>query len=87
MASWKTLSGLFYFSSSVLQLWFCEAISVFCNLKVASLEVVKFVHSFGLIFRDDVWMIHAKYCAYMENVGLISLNDSVLWFKNLAKES
>ncbi|KAG9296432.1 hypothetical protein G9A89_015024 [Geosiphon pyriformis] len=58
--------------------WFCETVSVFCDLKVASLKVVEFVHSFGLAFRTDVWSVCAKYCAYMKKNGLIPLDGSAL---------
>ncbi|KAG9301142.1 hypothetical protein G9A89_012525 [Geosiphon pyriformis] len=37
--------------------WFCEAVSVFHNPKVAGLEVVKFVKSLGLVFRDNIWLV------------------------------
>ncbi|KAG9298159.1 hypothetical protein G9A89_000036 [Geosiphon pyriformis] len=34
--------------------WFCKAVSIFHDLKIASLEFVKFVCSFGLAFRTDI---------------------------------
>ncbi|KAG9302305.1 hypothetical protein G9A89_008796 [Geosiphon pyriformis] len=56
--------------------WFCEAVSVFRDPKIAGLEVVKFVHSLGLAFKDDVWMVCAKHCAYIEKAKLIPLDGS-----------
>ncbi|KAG9301075.1 hypothetical protein G9A89_015811, partial [Geosiphon pyriformis] len=34
--------------------WFCEAVSVFHNPKVACLKFVNFTHSLGLTFRDEI---------------------------------
>ncbi|KAG9303650.1 hypothetical protein G9A89_018547 [Geosiphon pyriformis] len=34
--------------------WFCEAVSIFYDFKIASLEIVKFVHSLGLAFKIGV---------------------------------
>ncbi|KAG9294577.1 hypothetical protein G9A89_008056 [Geosiphon pyriformis] len=65
----KVVSGLSHFFSGVLQLLsscssnslYCEAVFVFYDPKVAGLKVVKFVQSFGLAFRNDVWSVHAKH--------------------------
>ncbi|KAG9289874.1 hypothetical protein G9A89_015454 [Geosiphon pyriformis] len=62
VASWRTLSGLSHFSSFSMALyksfvfngWFHEAVSIFHDLKIAGLEVVKFVRSFGLAFKDNI---------------------------------
>ncbi|KAG9292089.1 hypothetical protein G9A89_017989 [Geosiphon pyriformis] len=64
------------FKGFVFDGWFCEAVSIFCDPKVTSLKVVKFMHSFGLAFRTDIWSVCAKYCAYMKKNGLISLDGS-----------
>ncbi|KAG9289440.1 hypothetical protein G9A89_008001 [Geosiphon pyriformis] len=45
---------------------------------VAGSEIVKFVCSLSLNFRSDVWLVHAKHCAYMEKNGLIPLDGLVL---------
>ncbi|KAG9285160.1 hypothetical protein G9A89_004375 [Geosiphon pyriformis] len=37
--------------------WFREAVSIFYDPKVAGLEIVKFVRSFGLAFRDNIWLV------------------------------
>ncbi|KAG9291552.1 hypothetical protein G9A89_021971 [Geosiphon pyriformis] len=55
--------------------WFCEAVSIFYNLKVASSEIVKFVHFLGLAFRTGIWSVRAKHCAYMEKNKLIPLDS------------
>ncbi|KAG9295413.1 hypothetical protein G9A89_013442 [Geosiphon pyriformis] len=62
----------------VFNSWFREAVCIFCNSKIAVLEIVKFVHSLGLAFREDVWSVHAKHCAYIEKNGLIPLDGSAI---------
>ncbi|KAG9305922.1 hypothetical protein G9A89_016575 [Geosiphon pyriformis] len=42
------------FKDFVFNRWFCEAVSIFYNPKIAVLEIVKFVCSLGLAFREDV---------------------------------
>ncbi|KAG9302449.1 hypothetical protein G9A89_006413 [Geosiphon pyriformis] len=66
------------FKGFVFNGWFCEAVSIFHNSKIAVLEIVKFVCSFGLAFREDVWSVCAKHCAYMEKNGLILLDGSAI---------
>ncbi|KAG9292764.1 hypothetical protein G9A89_001294 [Geosiphon pyriformis] len=66
------------YKSFIFNNWFCEAVTVFCNLKVASLEIIKFVCSLSLNFRNNVWSSCAKHCAYMEKNGLIPLDGLVL---------
>ncbi|KAG9288122.1 hypothetical protein G9A89_017717 [Geosiphon pyriformis] len=58
--------------------WFYKVVAVFHDPKVAGLEIVKFEHSLSLAFRNDIWSVHAKHCAYMEKYELISLDSSVL---------
>ncbi|KAG9301002.1 hypothetical protein G9A89_018954 [Geosiphon pyriformis] len=58
------------YKSFIFNDWFCEAVTIFYDPKVAGLEIVKFVHSLSLDFRSS--------CVYMENNGLIPLNGSVL---------
>ncbi|KAG9284981.1 hypothetical protein G9A89_009791 [Geosiphon pyriformis] len=60
--------------SFVFDNWFCEAVSVFHCPKVACLKIVNFARSFGLAFRDEIWLVHAKHCAYMEKHELIPLD-------------
>ncbi|KAG9303626.1 hypothetical protein G9A89_018523 [Geosiphon pyriformis] len=62
------------YKSFVFDDWFCKAVFIFYDLKIASLEVVKFVHSFGLTFKEDIWIVYAKHRAYMEKAGLILLD-------------
>ncbi|KAG9287805.1 hypothetical protein G9A89_017400 [Geosiphon pyriformis] len=56
--------------------WFHEAVSVFRDPKITELEVVKFVCSLGLAFRDGVWIVCAKHYAYMKKAKLIPLDSS-----------
>ncbi|KAG9286511.1 hypothetical protein G9A89_014677 [Geosiphon pyriformis] len=67
-----------FYKGFVFDSWFCKAVSVFHDSKVASLEIVKFVHSLGLVFRTGVWSIHAKYYAYMEKNELIPIDGSAV---------
>ncbi|KAG9289047.1 hypothetical protein G9A89_015596 [Geosiphon pyriformis] len=60
----------------VFDKWFGEAVSIFHDPKVACLEVINFVHSLGLAFRDEIWLVRAKHHAYMEKHGLIPLDGS-----------
>ncbi|KAG9288638.1 hypothetical protein G9A89_006739 [Geosiphon pyriformis] len=64
------------FKDFVFNDWFCEAVSVFHDPKIAVLEIVKFMHSLGLAFKKEVWSVHAKHRAYMEKNGLITLDGS-----------
>ncbi|KAG9290061.1 hypothetical protein G9A89_010367 [Geosiphon pyriformis] len=67
-----------FYKDFVFNSWFRKAVSIFHNSKIASSEIVKFVHSLGLAFRDDVWVVYAKYYAYIKKIGLILLNGSAL---------
>ncbi|KAG9289900.1 hypothetical protein G9A89_010206 [Geosiphon pyriformis] len=60
--------------SFVFDNWFCKAVSIFYSSKVACLKVIDFTCSFGLTFRDEIWLVHAKHHAYMKKHRLISLD-------------
>ncbi|KAG9287064.1 hypothetical protein G9A89_023029 [Geosiphon pyriformis] len=83
MSSWKTLSGLTLFSSSVLQLLlictsdFLEAVSIFHDPKVAGVKIADFVHSLCVTFRNNIWLVCAKHHAYIKRNGLILVNGSI----------
>ncbi|KAG9296330.1 hypothetical protein G9A89_014922 [Geosiphon pyriformis] len=64
------------FSWFVFSKWFHEAVSVFKAPKVASLNIVEFVHSLGLTFRSDIWLIRVKHRVFMKRNNLIPLNSS-----------
>ncbi|KAG9294653.1 hypothetical protein G9A89_008132 [Geosiphon pyriformis] len=57
--------------------WFCETVLVFHDSKMAGSKVVEFACSLGLAFRDDIWLVYAKHCAYMKKNRLISLDGSI----------
>ncbi|KAG9286528.1 hypothetical protein G9A89_014694 [Geosiphon pyriformis] len=65
------------YKSFVFNDWFCEMVTIFHDLKVAGLEIVKFVYSISLVFRSNIWLVCAKHHAYMEKNRLISLNGLV----------
>ncbi|KAG9287460.1 hypothetical protein G9A89_023832 [Geosiphon pyriformis] len=64
------------YKSFVFNDWFCKAVSAFRDPKIAELEMVKFVHSLSLAFRDGVWLVCAKHRAYMEKTKLIPSDGS-----------
>ncbi|KAG9305272.1 hypothetical protein G9A89_003356 [Geosiphon pyriformis] len=66
-----------FFKGFVFDSWFGEAISVFHNSKVASVEVVKFVHSLSMAFRDNIWLVYIRHYTYIEKNGLIPFDGSV----------
>ncbi|KAG9303423.1 hypothetical protein G9A89_013749 [Geosiphon pyriformis] len=66
------------FKSFVFNGWFREVVCVFRDPKIAILEIIKFVHSLGLAFREDVWSVRAKHHAYMEKNGLIPSDGSAV---------
>ncbi|KAG9286729.1 hypothetical protein G9A89_012279 [Geosiphon pyriformis] len=63
-----------FYKSFVFSGWFHKTVSIFHDFKVTGLEIVKFVHSFDLAFREDIWLVHARHQAYMEKNGLIPLD-------------
>ncbi|KAG9297296.1 hypothetical protein G9A89_001985 [Geosiphon pyriformis] len=71
--SWRVLSGLSLSSFC----WLCEAVFVFKSHKTASSNIVKFVHSLSFAFRNNIWLVRVKYCAFMEKNNLIPLDSSV----------
>ncbi|KAG9297499.1 hypothetical protein G9A89_020901 [Geosiphon pyriformis] len=82
----KVLFGSFLSSLGILQLLsscisdlsFHKTVCIFHDPKIAVLEIVKFVHSLGIAFREDVWSVHAKHRAYIEKNRLISLDSSAV---------
>ncbi|KAG9297556.1 hypothetical protein G9A89_007631 [Geosiphon pyriformis] len=66
-AIWKSLSGLAWSSSCVMQLMSPDA----SNGVVAGRLVVEFVWDFCLAFRDKVWLVRAKHRTLIEKNGLI----------------
>ncbi|KAG9307029.1 hypothetical protein G9A89_003080 [Geosiphon pyriformis] len=57
--------------------WLREAISVFKCHKAASSKIVEFVHSLSFAFRNDIWLVRIKHCAFMKKNNLIPLDGSV----------
>ncbi|KAG9303195.1 hypothetical protein G9A89_000730 [Geosiphon pyriformis] len=57
--------------------WFFEVVSVFGDLKLAGTKIMDFVRNFCLAFRDEVWLVCVKHCAFMEKHGLIPRDGSV----------
>ncbi|KAG9284820.1 hypothetical protein G9A89_003743 [Geosiphon pyriformis] len=99
VSAWEALSGLFRFSSCVLQMlasciskvrigvvlcksfvfdnWFHKFVSVFKDSKEGTKRIVSFVHEFYLAFWDDIWLVCAKYWAFMKRRGLIPRDGSI----------
>ncbi|KAG9286869.1 hypothetical protein G9A89_012419 [Geosiphon pyriformis] len=57
--------------------WFQESVLVFKDSKEDTKRIVGFVHEFCLAFWDDIWLVRAKYWAFMERHGLIPHNGSI----------
>ncbi|KAG9284353.1 hypothetical protein G9A89_023610 [Geosiphon pyriformis] len=53
------------------------AVSIFHDSKVAGINIADFVHSICVAFRNDIWLVCAKYRAYIEKNGLISVDGSI----------
>ncbi|KAG9291937.1 hypothetical protein G9A89_004875 [Geosiphon pyriformis] len=67
-----------FYKGFIFNDWFCEAVTIFQDPKIAGLEIIKFVCSFSLDFRNNVWSVYAKHCAFMKKNRLISLSGLVL---------
>ncbi|KAG9307390.1 hypothetical protein G9A89_017219 [Geosiphon pyriformis] len=57
--------------------WYHKSVSVYKNSKVAVVNVVNFVHEFGFVFCDNIWLVHAKHQAIMEKNKLIPHDSSI----------
>ncbi|KAG9303821.1 hypothetical protein G9A89_018718 [Geosiphon pyriformis] len=66
------------FKGFVFDGWFHKAVSIFHDLKITDMEVVKFVHSLSMAFRNNIWLVYTKYCAYIKKNGLIFIDGLVL---------
>ncbi|KAG9304058.1 hypothetical protein G9A89_005968 [Geosiphon pyriformis] len=64
------------YKSFVFKDWFCKSVSVFKDSRKASQNIVVFVCKFSLAFWEDIWLVCAKHCAFMEKNGLILCNES-----------
>ncbi|KAG9293287.1 hypothetical protein G9A89_007533 [Geosiphon pyriformis] len=57
--------------------WFFEAVSVFGDLEIAGAKIVGFICDFCLAFRNEIWLVHVRHCAFIEKHGLIPRNGSM----------
>ncbi|KAG9292351.1 hypothetical protein G9A89_015221 [Geosiphon pyriformis] len=57
--------------------WYRELVLVFRDFKIATSVIVDFVHAFCLSFQDNIWLVCAKYWAFMEKNGLIPCDGSI----------
>ncbi|KAG9297136.1 hypothetical protein G9A89_019417 [Geosiphon pyriformis] len=71
------LVSLALYKGFVFRRWFREAVSVFHDPKVTGVKITDFVCSLCVTFRNNIWLVHAKYCAYMEKNGLIPVDGSI----------
>ncbi|KAG9292216.1 hypothetical protein G9A89_023936 [Geosiphon pyriformis] len=65
------------YKSFVFKDWFHESVSVFKDSKVASQNIVAFVHEFSHVFWEDILLVCAKHHVFIEKNGLILCNRSV----------
>ncbi|KAG9298623.1 hypothetical protein G9A89_012691 [Geosiphon pyriformis] len=54
-----------------------EAVSIFHNSKVASIKIADFVCFLCVAFRNNIWLVYAKHCIYMEKNGLILMDGLI----------
>ncbi|KAG9297211.1 hypothetical protein G9A89_019492 [Geosiphon pyriformis] len=62
--------------------WYLEAVSVLDDTKLMSKFIIDFVQDFGAAYRADIWLVRAKYRAFLEKCGLIPHDNSafpVIW--------
>ncbi|KAG9288361.1 hypothetical protein G9A89_021392 [Geosiphon pyriformis] len=57
--------------------WIQEAISIFHDSKVTDIKIADFVHSFCIAFRNNIWLVRAKYHAYIKKNGLIPVDGLI----------
>ncbi|KAG9303973.1 hypothetical protein G9A89_005883 [Geosiphon pyriformis] len=57
--------------------WFRESVSVFKDSRIVGQNIVAFVREFSLAFWEDIWLVRAKHCAFMEKNRLILCDGSV----------
>ncbi|KAG9307300.1 hypothetical protein G9A89_017128 [Geosiphon pyriformis] len=81
-SAWMALSGLFWFSSCVLQLLnscvskYHESVLVFKDSEVGASKIVNFVCGFCLAFWDDIWLVHTRHRVFIEKHSLIPHDGS-----------
>ncbi|KAG9306343.1 hypothetical protein G9A89_018226 [Geosiphon pyriformis] len=61
----------------VFKEWLQEAVSIFHNPRVAGIKIADFVCSICVTFRNNIWLVRAKHCVYMEKNGLILVDGLV----------
>ncbi|KAG9290584.1 hypothetical protein G9A89_020954 [Geosiphon pyriformis] len=57
--------------------WLWEVISIFPDSKVVGVKIADFVQSICLAFRNNIWLVHAKYWVFMEKNDLIPADGSI----------
>ncbi|KAG9307291.1 hypothetical protein G9A89_017119 [Geosiphon pyriformis] len=57
--------------------WLQEAVTVFHDPKIADVKITDFMCSLCSAFRNDIWLVHTKYCAFMKKNGLIPADGSI----------
>ncbi|KAG9305546.1 hypothetical protein G9A89_003609 [Geosiphon pyriformis] len=73
----NVVTGAALYKGFVFKDWYHEFVSTFKDPKVAATNVVNFVSNFCIVFRNDIWLVHAKHHAVMEKNGLISRDSSI----------
>ncbi|KAG9295610.1 hypothetical protein G9A89_001296 [Geosiphon pyriformis] len=66
-----------FFKGFVFSEWLHEAVSVFKSHKIASSNIVEFVHSLSFAFRNNIWLVQIRHRVFMEKNNLIPLDNSV----------
>ncbi|KAG9303948.1 hypothetical protein G9A89_005858 [Geosiphon pyriformis] len=78
--AWSLLSGCFISSLSdfVFKNWLQKAVSVFEDAKIAGQKIIEFVCNLCLVFRDEIWLVHAKHCVYIKKNDMIPSDSSAV---------
>ncbi|KAG9302176.1 hypothetical protein G9A89_020610 [Geosiphon pyriformis] len=63
--------------SFVFNEWYRESVTVFKDSKIASLNIVSFVHELCLAFQEDIWLVRTKHQTFMEKNNLILRDGSI----------
>ncbi|KAG9304397.1 hypothetical protein G9A89_019959 [Geosiphon pyriformis] len=71
------LVSLALYKGFVFRGWFREAVSIFHDPKITDVKITDFVCFFCVTFRNNIWLVRAKHCAYMEKNDLIPVDGSI----------
>ncbi|KAG9296700.1 hypothetical protein G9A89_001332 [Geosiphon pyriformis] len=65
------------YKSFVFNEWLQEAITVFHDPKIAGVKITDFMCSLCSAFRNDIWLVCTKHCAFIKKNNLIPVDGSI----------